>query len=386
MSTTAILQRSWRILWRYRALWVLGMALALFAGNTIYMGRPQRAEQSQPGNVQVVLPNDMTVRLPGEGLRIDLSAPGGNRLDIEPGGIGPEDAWLSNLVRQIQLSDVLAVGIEAAVLFVLAVIFGVLARYVAETAVIRMVDETETTGRHLTLREGLRLGWSVRAARLFLIDLMVGLGVVALVSLMIPLVVGWATITSLGGVVAMAGTLPMLGLLGFAVLFLGVIVSLFMQPVRRACAADGLGVFASIGAGARMLGRHLRQVGMVWLIWIAIRILWVPLGVLIALMIAPFLLTSLMAGLLAGGVSTGLVAAVSAPFVHGVTPWIMGGIVGLPIFVLVLILPLLLISGWVEIYKSSMWTLTYRELRGTERSTETVEPSAPLSPAAGTAD
>ena len=63
----------------------------------------------------------------------------------------------------------------------------------------------------------------------------------------------------------------------------------------------------------------------------------------------------------------------------------MGGVVGLPVFILVTILPLLLVTGWVELYKSNLWTLTYRELRGTERSSQVVQPDAPLSPAAGAA-
>jgi hypothetical protein len=37
--------------------------------------------------------------------------------------------------------------------------------------------------------------------------------------------------------------------------------------------------------------------------------------------------------------------------------------VGIPLFLLILIAPLLLLEGLKEIFVSSTWTLTYRELR-----------------------
>ena len=48
-------------------------------------------------------------------------------------------------------------------------------RYVAETAMIAGVDETESTGEVFTVRRGFRLGWSRQAWRLFLTDLTIGL-------------------------------------------------------------------------------------------------------------------------------------------------------------------------------------------------------------------
>ncbi len=389
MSTTRVLQRSWQILWRYRALWVLGMALALFAGNTIYMHLRQEQQRPQPANVYVILPNHETVGVPGQGLRIDLSAPGGAQLTLPDGSVEQTDPWLSDLVRQVRVSDLLAVGIEIAVLLLLWAIFATVTRYVAETAVMRAVDESEATGRQPTLREALRRGWSLRAVRLFLIDLVVVLIVVAGVATLLPAFVGWATTMSLFGpggmLVGAFGILPLLGITGLAFVCLALLVSLVMQPARRACAIDGLGVFASIRAGIAMLRRNLREVGITWAIWVAIRILWAPLGLVVALVLAPVVLVALLAGVAAGGLVTALVAAISLPFVHGITPWVMGGVVGLPVFALVTMLPLLLVSGWVELYKSNLWTLTYRELRGTERSMQAVQPDAPLSPATGAA-
>jgi hypothetical protein len=47
-------------------------------------------------------------------------------------------------------------------------------QYVARTGLYRAVDQIEDTGAAPTWREGLRLGWSNRALRMFLLDLLVG--------------------------------------------------------------------------------------------------------------------------------------------------------------------------------------------------------------------
>jgi hypothetical protein len=63
--------------------------------------------------------------------------------------------------------------------------------------------------------------------------------------------------------------------------------------------------------------------------------------------------------LLAGGLS-GII------FKEGAVPWIVGAAVGIPIFFLVLIVPTLFLGGLIEVFKSSVWTLTYRAVRAME--------------------
>ena len=46
-----------------------------------------------------------------------------------------------------------------------------MARYIAETALIHMVNETAQDGKRLRVCEGLRRGWSFGAGRIFLLDL-----------------------------------------------------------------------------------------------------------------------------------------------------------------------------------------------------------------------
>jgi hypothetical protein len=51
---------------------------------------------------------------------------------------------------------------------------------------------------------------------------------------------------------------------------------------------------------------------------------------------------------------------------EGAAPWIAGAAIGVPIFLAVIIVPALFLSGLMEVFKSSAWTLTFRELTALE--------------------
>jgi hypothetical protein len=48
---------------------------------------------------------------------------------------------------------------------------------------------------------------------------------------------------------------------------------------------------------------------------------------------------------------------------EGLTPWFVAGALGIPIFLLVLVVPLIFLDGLRMTFRSSTWTLAYRELR-----------------------
>ena len=52
---------------------------------------------------------------------------------------------------------------------------------------------------------------------------------------------------------------------------------------------------------------------------------------------------------------------------------------GLPVSILVMIAPMLFLGALVEVAKSSLWTLTYRELRALEKVEEARVPAADAS-------
>jgi hypothetical protein len=364
--------------WQYQALWILGMVLALTTINTIYFS-PWKDTQNQPYHSSIKFSDNYSINLPGDGLSIDLTAPKGSRVIFTDSATGLPLHILTDPSGQITLSDIRAIIIEVLILVVFIGMIATIARYVAETAVIRMVSETDETGKKPTLRQGIKLGWSARAARLFLIDLLfrlLGAGIIAFVL--------WLAIYSIMSVeprdfvailLTSLGILSLLGFTGILLVMGGILVSLIMQTVRRACVMDDKGVLASLGTGITMLKHHLKDLGITWLIWIAIRILYFPAVILVTLILMPVLFFFLLAGIFFGFVPGLVVTGIASQFIDGAaTPWIMGLIAGLPLFTLVTIAPILFIGGWVEIYKSSLWTLAYRELNTQEHAVLAAQP------------
>lgn len=253
----------------------------------------------------------------------------------------------------------LAIGIVLACLIVLLIIVGAIARYVAETALIRMVDDHEETGQKRSVRQGFRLGWSRSAFRLFLIDLLIGLPVaVAFILLFLlaaaPLLL-WATESTAAGALGTATTIG----LGLLVVLLAIVVAVILSVLkpffRRVCVLEQTGVTEAIRQGYAMVRRNLRDVGLMWLITFGLRIAWViaMIPVVLLLLVASGALSGALA-LLAGGL-TGLAF-------EGPTPWIVAAVVGIPAFILVMVAPLAFLGGLFEVFLSSTWTLAYREL------------------------
>ncbi len=323
MDHVQVLKRAWHMVWRYRALWAFGFILALTAG------------RSSNNWVQYTFGNE---DFSGRGLRLDRISPEVGR-------------------------TLLAIGIGLACLVVLLIIVGAIARYVAETALIGMVDDHEETGQKRSVRQGFRLGWSRSAFRLFLIDLLIGLPVAVafiLLSLLAsaPLLL-WATKSTAAGALGTATTIGLGLLVVLLAIVVAVILSVLKPFLRRVCVLEGLGVTESIRQGYAVVRHNLRDIGLMWLITFGLRIGWViaMIPVVLLLLVVSGALGGLLA-LLAGGL-TGLA-------LEGAAPWVVAAVVGIPVFILMMAVPLALLGGLFETYLSSTWTLTYRELRAKE--------------------
>jgi tetrahydromethanopterin S-methyltransferase subunit D len=79
--------------------------------------------------------------------------------------------------------------------------------------------------------------------------------------------------------------------------------------------------------------------------------------------IIPAVLLLVAMGAVLGGLPGLLVGWVTSQFVQGAAPWITGIATGLPIFLVVVIIPAAFLGGLVEVFKSSAWTLAFREAR-----------------------
>jgi hypothetical protein len=344
MDHMKVLRRSLEITWRYRVLWVFGILLALTSGGGGGNGG------ARGGN---------------------FSPPPGNQGQ----GAAPFRGFqLPNIPPEV-VSTLIAVGIALACVLILLSIASVIVRYVAETALIRMVDDHEATGEKRSIRQGFRWGWSRTSLRLFAIDLLVFVPLVVAFILLLLLALAplllWTTHSQAAGIV---GTVTTIGLvILFILVFIVVIAaaSLLVHFFRRVCALEEVGVVESIRRGYALVRRHLKDVVIMWLIMVGLTLGW-------AILMIPVLLLLLLVGaVLAGGPALLVGGLAGMASRGGPLPWLLGGAVGLPIFFLVLAVPMLFLGGLWQIYRSGVWTLTYRELR----ALEAVQP-APTAPAA----
>jgi hypothetical protein len=342
MDHTKVLKRAWEILWQYRVLWVFGVIVVLCAAGS-------------SGNPTINLGDG------GDGYGGPDALPwtGEYRWENEPfAEVMPEILGAWGAVAGTILAIIGALCCLAIIVTIVKVIF----LYIGETALIRMVDEYEETGEKRSIREGLRLGWSRTALRLFIIDLLTRVPGILIALMLVMLGVGlvafmfWVSDSAapmvLGAVVAIG--LTFLAILAGIVLGLG--ISLVRPLIFRVCAVEGAGVIDSIRLGFEFIKAHLGDTVIMWLIMVGLQIGW---GIVMIPVVILLLMVGGLVALLAG-VSVG---GLSSLVLEGAIPWILGFGVGLPIFILIMAPPLVFLGGLAEVFKSSVWTLTYRELR-----------------------
>lgn len=361
MDPIKILKRAWQILWNYRALWVFGVILALTVGGA-------RGGSNGGGGDH----SDGSPSFPGP-----TRQPGPMPHSI-PEAVDQFQKWLDQGLPPLNLTpqDVsLLIGIIIAMV-IGAILFGIIAtifRYVAETALIRMVDEHERSGEKPGVRQGFRWGWSRTAWRLFLIDvLVIGLPVLAFISLVMLLGVGvYLAITNGGQIIGTAGTVAGVGI-AFLLLFVGILVGIALWLLRnffwRACALENLGVVEAIRRGYGQVRRNWKSVGLMWLIMVGLGIAWSIAMIFVIFLSLPVLVFSGLAGIVISAIPGLLALGISNLFIASPWTWIITALVAAPLFLLVFASPLIFVRGLEMTFVSSVWTLTYREINVLEAS------------------
>ena len=331
MDHLGILKRMWKMLWSYRALWVFGIILAL---TTSSGGRGSSGAQASGGG--------------GQGL-----------------GVGPLGQFLAQFGRSFQADLALIAGWAIAAFVVLCglglllAIVAIVARYVAETAVMRMVDEHETTGEKRTVGQGIRLGWSRAAVRLFLIGLVVTVPIVIAAILLLGLtllpLLAWVTEITAVGIFGTVLTIGLFFLVLLVVIVVAIAARLLVRLAWRAAALEDLGVGAALRRAWTLIRRHLGAVALMWLIMLGI-----SLGY--GLLMIPVFIAILILGGLAGGAIVMVVRLLGGLVATGAAPWVVGGLLALPVLILIIGVPMIFLSALYRVYESGVWTLTFREL------------------------
>ncbi|MBN1318392.1 MAG: hypothetical protein JXA42_23130 [Anaerolineales bacterium] len=328
MDHMKILKRSWEILWKYKALWVFGIILALTTGSS------------------------------------------GNGSNYSFNGQDRQYSW-EPFGEQIPPA-VIGVFINIAiVLFCLICILAIIlyvARFISETALIQMVDHYEETGEKYTIKEGFRLGWSRTAFNIFLIHLITGLPTFLVIMLLIfisaaPLLL-WITKSAVLGVIGTIAAIGLFFLAIFLAIIVGVAITLLNRFITRACAMEELSIAESFRRGFELIRTNIKDIGIMWLIMVGLRFGYVMLMFPIVILLIGI------AAVLGGLPALSIGGIASLLFNSGAVPWIIGMLVGIPIFILTLLIPLGFLGGLKEVYVSSTWTLTYRELMAMEGMTQ----------------
>jgi hypothetical protein len=310
MNHSELIKRGWQITWRYRVLWIFGILLALTSGG------------GGGGSGNIVRGGD-------------------------GGGLPPFPGW-----EGFALERWIGVVLLCCCLLLILIIAAIIVQYVARAALYRSVDQIQATGAAPTWREGFRLGWSNRAFRLFLLELLVG--IVAFLVVIALLAVAASPLLLLlvdSGVVRALGIAAAVGLLLIAVLIVlvvAVVLSMLGQFWSREVVLADRSVGEALASGYALVRRRLKDVGIMWLLMFAI-------GLGVGIVMIPVFLAVLAVAL---GVGGGLGYAI-----YTVTNSILAAVLaGLPPFFLIMLVPLSIIQGIYLVFDSSVWTLTYRQV------------------------
>jgi hypothetical protein len=351
-----ILKRSWHILWNYRVLWIFGVLLALTTGGSNSGSSNSRGSSHAPQNNSGGFPGD----LPGNAPQWLHELVQWFVQNVEPLFTHPRE----------HIGTFVVIGV---IIFLIILILSTLAafvRYPSETAVMRMVDEYERSGSKLGFRQGWKLGWTRRAFRLWLIDLILSLPAILFVLLVAGAgLIVYFSVSSTLQVTSAAGVVAAIGL-GFVSLFIFILVAVFLSLLRnffaRFTALEDLGVRASFQHGWAMFRRNWKSAALMWLVMVGIGIGFAIVGMIVFFLLIPAYLVLLVPAILVAALPALVAFGITSIFASGPLAWIIAILAAIPFFFSTLFAPLFVFSGWYKIYQSNVWTLTYREIKALE--------------------
>jgi len=340
MEYGRIIKRSLAITWRHKVLWVFGILAVLF-------GAGSNGDGGNKGQMFTQRMNE------GHLQQWERHGPWG---DMGPFGPSPWDN-LSNLPWEGIVPIAAAIIAILILVGIVLLIISVIVRYTSEGALIGMVEEIEET-EATTSKAGLKRGWR-RLLRLLAMDILIGLAafivvmvilvVVGLVSSIVVVAPAALLIASGGaarvvGIVWAVGTgLVFLLLLILAMMALAAVVTLVREYAFRASVLELDGIKDALARGWHMLRTQSRESLLMWLILVGI-------DIVISVLTIPAVIAGLALTALSGAIG------------YGITSQVPVAVIAAAPFLLVLIGALIVVSGIYFVFKSTVWTLTFREL------------------------
>jgi hypothetical protein len=359
-----ILQRAWYIVWNYRTLWVFGLILALAAGSLSNGGGNNGMQWREDGNNNPQpTPHSMQ-----EFFR---------DLDREMDQLFRNGIPEANITGEALTAFLWTIGVF--VVFMLLIGIGVaIAYYVSVNAVIRMVDEYENTGSKMSVRQGFRVGWSRAAWRLFLINLIVNLPAILF---FLALLIGAASffLSALNGTAnltpaSLVGIFSLVFVGGAIVLIWSILFSVLRPFFWRNAALEDASVGESFRRGFAMVRENWKNVGLMWLVMIGLGIAWIIVSIIAIIITIPIVIVTALIAVAVVAIPLMLLVGLFSLFLTGPLPWIAAGLFVLPLFFTIAFSPWLLLGSWKSVFTSTVWTLTYRELKALPAIAPQAEP------------
>lgn len=325
MDYGELIERSWRLAWRHRLLWVLGLFVPGAGGSCSFNGGERLFEQVPPAESPETIPSGF-------------------------------ERTFAQIGRWIEQNSGLAIGL-ALVLGLLALL-SIALWFVAQGGMARATTalarrQPVTAG--VAWAAGLHLFW--RYVGLFLIQLGMTLVVVLAAAALIAAIVflGAVTSDSVRLLMIISSILLGLALLVSAGAFL-VLLSIAVVFAQRALVVDDLGPVAGLRAGAALVRTHLNDSVVIWLINLALSI-GVAIAVTVAVLIVllPFGAFGFALFVTEGASQTALLYTAAAAVVAFAIAW--------------------LLSAVANAFAWTYWTLAYLALTG--RLTAEMEPVPP---------
>jgi len=352
MDPVKILKRSWYILWSYRALWVFGLILALAAGSSSSSSNNNFHYNQNRSGTQQVTPQSMQETW--------------QQFQTEVHKLFEQGIPQIHVTGQDLITLLWILGAFMLVMLLVGIVVAV-ARYVSETAVIRMVDDYETSGNKMRIRQGIRLGWSLTSWRLFLLNLIVNLPLIAFVVILLAAGIMIYVAAINGSVNFSAFNVVSAIVLLFITIFVVGILTIGLRLLRnffwRACALEGVGVRESLRRGWTMVIENWKSVGLMWLVMIGLGIVWAVVSIILVIVTIPIVIVTAVIAALVAALPYLLFVGIFSTFLGNVLPWIAGGLFVAPLFFTLAFSPWLLLGSWQSVYTSTVWTLTYREIK-----------------------
>ena len=312
MDYGALVSRAWRLTWRHRFLWVLGLFAASTTGSC----------SGSPGGVQWQT----------DAQEVERTLPELGR------ALGEVGRWFADNLALVVSLAVFAALLGLAFFVVSLIAQGAMARATEDVA------RNRPTSLHQAWQAGLRFFW--RYLGLWLLLLAIGIAVLVMFGILFLLFVAGSAAADGVARTTFIVVLVLLGLASFLVaLPLLVGLTIVVAYAQRAIVVEDVGPWDALGVGVRLLRDRLGASLIVWLISLALGI-----GAAFALGLAAVLLLIPLGGIgallfLTTGVSAGSIAyAVVAGLVFIGAMWFLAAI--------------------VNTYFWHFWTLAYLDLRG----------------------